>query len=164
MRTSQAMGPRHFQFLMGAVIGALAGIDHPLEALKRGGGGGEGVAGGAGRGFGIVCQEGVGGVLPELGFDAAQAAKAPFVVDERVDEEALVGVGGVVVFVVFGGEIGEIFGFFVEHDLGCGEDAVLEGVEAGCGFSLGGARSGRFLRIHAIRGGLFSCGHKASFD
>ena len=112
----------------------------------------------------MVCQEGVGGVLPELGFDAAQAAEAPFVVNQRVDKEALIGVGGVVMFVVFGGELGEIFGFFVEHDLGGGEDAVLQRVVAGRGFSCGGARSGRFLRIHAIRSGLFSCRHKASFD
>jgi hypothetical protein len=45
-----------------------------------------------------------------------------------------------VVFVVFG----EIFGGFVEHDLVLGADAVLEGVEAGCGLALGGARAGRF--------------------
>jgi hypothetical protein len=33
--------------------------------------------------------------------------------------------------VVFGGELGEIFGFFVEHDLVNGVDAVLESVESG---------------------------------
>jgi hypothetical protein len=41
------------------------------------------------------------------------------------------------VLVVFGGELGEIFGGFVEHDLLSGIDAVLEGVEAGCGLTLG---------------------------
>jgi hypothetical protein len=98
------MGPRPLlELFEGAVVGALTRIDDPLEALERGGGGGEGVAGGAGWDFDIFCQEGVGGVLPELGFDATQTAKAPFVVNESVDEEALVGIGGAVVFVVFGG-------------------------------------------------------------
>jgi hypothetical protein len=40
------------------------------------------------------------------------AWEAPFVVDERVDEETLVGIGRAVEFVVFGGEFGEIFGGF----------------------------------------------------
>src|SRR5580700_2041252 len=133
------------QLFEGAVIGALAGIDHPLKALESGGGGGESVARGAGRSFGVFFQEGVAGALPELGIGAAQAAEAPFVANERVDEEALAGVGGAVMFVVFGGELGEIFGFFVEHDLGMGEDAVLHGVVAGCGLALSGW-SGRFLR------------------
>jgi hypothetical protein len=43
--------------------------------------------------------------------------------------------GGIVVFVVFGGQLGEIFGGFVEHDLVLGVDAVLEGVDAGCGLA-----------------------------
>jgi hypothetical protein len=102
------MAPRHFletlEFLEGAAPGALAGIDHPLEALEDGGIGGEGIAGSATRGcVDIFNYEEVVGGLPELGFDAAGAAEAPFVVYERVDEEALVGIGGAVVFVVFGG-------------------------------------------------------------
>jgi hypothetical protein len=167
LRARQARDPLDLEALQlfeRAMIDALAGIDHPLEALEGGRGGGEGVAGGAGRGFGIVYEEGVGGVFPELGFDAAQAAEAPFVVYKRIDEETLAGIGGAVMFVIFGCEIGEIFGGFVEHDLGSGEDAVLDGVAAGCGFPCGSARPGRFLRIHAVRSGLFSCWHKASFD
>jgi hypothetical protein len=80
-----------------------------------------------------------------MGFDAAHAAEAPFVVNQGFDEEELLGIGGVVVFVVFGGEIGEIFGFFVEHELVDGEDAVLESVESGHGLARGGARAGGFL-------------------
>jgi hypothetical protein len=133
------------QLFESAVVVALAEIDDPLEALELAGGGGEGVTGGAGWGFGILCQEGVGGVLPELGFDAAHAAEAPFVVHERIDEETLVGIGGAVVLVVFGGERGEIFGGFVEHDLGCGDDAVFRGVVAGCGLACGAGWSGGFL-------------------
>jgi hypothetical protein len=49
--------------------------------------------------------------------------------------------------VIFIGELGEILGFFVEHDLVNGEDGVLEGVESGYGFACGSARSGRFLCV-----------------
>ena len=143
------------QLFEGAVIGALTGIDYSLEAIEGGRGGGEGVARGAGWGFGILFQEDVAGALPQLGFDPAQTAETPFVANERVDEEALAGVGGAVMFVVFGGELGEIFGPFVEHDLGGCEDAVLDGGVAGCGLALGGARTGRILRIRAVRCGLF---------
>ncbi len=80
--------------------------------------------------------------------------------NQRVDEEALIGVGGGVVFVVFGSELGEIFGLFVEHDLVNSVDAVLEGVEAGCGFAGGGARAGRSLCVHAVGFGLLGGCHK----
>jgi hypothetical protein len=107
------------------VVDALAGIDDPFEALEGGGIGGEGVAGGLGVGdVDIFDDEGVVGGLPELGFDAAHPAEAPFVVHEVVDEEALLGVRGVYSSVF----VGEIFGSFVEHDLVNGEDGVLEGV------------------------------------
>ncbi len=91
LRGSQGMAPRHFleafQLLAGAVVDALAGIDDPLEALEGGGIGGEGVAGSAGRGCVYISydEEVVGG-LPELGLDAAHAAEAPFVVNQRIDE------------------------------------------------------------------------------
>ena len=52
------------------------------------------------------------------------------------------GIGGTVVFVVLGGEFGEVFGGFGEDDLGFGVDAVLEGVEAGFGFAFGGGAVG----------------------
>ena len=155
-RGAQATGLRHFEFLEGAVVNAIAGIGDPLETLECAGIGGEGVAGSAGRGcVDIFYDEGVVGGLPELGFDAAHAAEAPFVVNEIVDEEALLGVGGCVQLVVFVSEFGEIFGFFVEHDLVNGEDGVLEGVESGYGLALGSARSGRFLCIHAVSCVLF---------
>ena len=143
-------GFQALQFFERAVVDALAGIGDPLEALKGGGIGGEGVAGGAFQGdFDILYQEGSVGSAPEVGFDAAHAAEAPFIVYKGVDEEALVGIGWVVMFVVLGGKLGEIFGFFVEHDLVNGEDAVLQGVEAGLGLACGGAGAGRFLRVGA---------------
>ena len=42
---------------------------------------------------------------------------------------------------VFSREFGKIFGRFGKNDLRLGVDAMLEGVEAGCGFSRGGAGS-----------------------
>jgi hypothetical protein len=114
------------------------------EALAVAGVSGEGVGGIAGLRFRVLGKEGVGRVFRENGFDAAHAAEAPFVCNERIDEEALDGIGGAVVFVVFGAELGEILGGFVEHDLVLGMDAVLEGVVAGCGLALGGARTARF--------------------
>jgi hypothetical protein len=80
------MSPRH-QFFVGAVVDALAGIDEPLEAFKGGGIGGEGVAGSTRQGgLDIFYQAGVVGAIPEIGFDAAHAAEAPFIVDEGIDE------------------------------------------------------------------------------
>ena len=133
------------QLFEGAVIVALAAVDHPLEALEEVRVGGEGVGGIAPFRFRMLGEVGVGSVFPENGFDAAHAAEAPFVVNEGIDEEALVGIGGVVVFVVFGGELGEIVGGFIEHDLVFGVDAAFEGVEAGCGLALGGEWGGGFL-------------------
>ena len=135
--------------------------DDPLEALESGGIGGEGVAGSTGRGdFDIFYYDEAVGALPEHGFDAAHAAEAPFVVNEGVDEEGLAGIGGAVVCVVTGGQLGEILGFFIEHNPVNGEDAVLEGVETGYGFALDAARAGVFLSISAISGDLFSGCHK----
>jgi hypothetical protein len=153
------------EFFEGAVIDSLAGIDEPLEALKGGGIGGEGVAGSAFQGdFDIFYDEGIVGAIPKVGFDATHAAEAPFVVNESVDEEALIGIGGVVVFVVFSGELGEILGFFVEHDLVNGVDAVLQGVETGYGFARGSAGSGRFLCVGAAGGLLFCSWHRKNLD
>jgi hypothetical protein len=47
-----------------------------------------------------------------------------------------------------------------------GENAVLEGVEAGCGFSSSCARSGRFLGVGAAGFALFGSGvrHEAILD
>src|SRR6202041_3035246 len=113
------------------------------EALEGGAAAGEAVAGPALLNFMRIDEELAGGA-PEFGFDAAQAAEAPFVVDHGIDEETLIGVGGAVEFVVFGGEFGEVFGGFAEHDLMLGMDAVLQGVEAGLGLSFDGDRTSGF--------------------
>jgi len=126
------------ELVEGAVIVALAGIDQALEAFEGKGAGDEGVAGRAGIDGRVFLQEDVGGVVPQFGFDAPQAAQAPLVMDEGIDEEPLDGVGRAVLLVVLGGKLGEIAGGFVEHDLMRRVDAVLEGVELGCGLLWGG--------------------------
>ena len=128
----------HAEFLQSAVVILFASIDDALEALELGGYADESFGGIAALPFGVLGEVGVGGVLPENGFDAAHAAETPFVVNERIDEFTLGGIGRSVVLVILGGEFGEIFGVFVEHDLLFGVDAVLKGVETGFGFCLGG--------------------------
>ena len=72
--------------------------DHPLQALELAGVGGEGVGGIAALRFRVLGKVGIGGLFPENGFDAAHAAEAPFVVNESIDKEALLGISGVVMF------------------------------------------------------------------
>ena len=44
----------------------------------------------------------------------------------------------------------EIFGVLVEQDVFVGAQAVQEAVAAGCGFSFGGARAGRFFGVLTV--------------
>ena len=101
---------------------------------------------------------------PEIGFDAAQTAETPFVVDHGIDEETLVGVGRAVEFMVFGGQLGEIFGGFCEHDLLLGMDAVLQGVEAGLGFSFVSDWALGLLTVGSAGCALSTCGHIGILD
>jgi hypothetical protein len=91
---------------------------------------------------------------------SACAGHGPAPLGLGVDREAALGIGGAVQFVILGGELGEILGFFVEHDLVDGVDAVLQGVESGSGLTCGGARFGRFLRVGAAGRALFGSGLK----
>jgi hypothetical protein len=68
-------------------------------------------------------------VIPELGFDAAEAALDPFGRDEGVDERELDGVGGAEVQEELGGEGFEFGGIFAGDDVRPGVDAGFEGVE-----------------------------------
>ena len=104
------------QLFESTAIVALVGIDDPLETPDGAGGGYAGFAGD------------VGGGHLEAGFDAAQPAAAPLIVDEGIDEEAPGGVGRAVQLMVLGGEPGEIRGRFGEQDLASGINAVLQGI------------------------------------
>ena len=67
-------------------------------------------------------------IVPELGFDAAEAALDPLGGDEGVDEGELGGIGGLVLIVKRGGEGFEVGGIFAGDDVGPGVDAGFEGV------------------------------------
>ena len=122
---------------------AVGGIDAPLNASKGIEGGVECVAERGialdgrvdefGAGEGLV--EDVNAVIPELGFDAAEASLDPFSGDEGIDERDLDGIGGTVVGEELFGEGFELSGVFAGDDVGPGVDAGFEGVECGRGFA-----------------------------
>jgi len=98
--------------------------------------------------------------LVELGLDGAEAAEEPVAIDEGVDEEALVGGGGVEAGVVFADEFLEGSPGFAADELSFGVDAGFEGIHGGAGLALVGAGSGGFLRVEAIGCELFLRCHK----
>jgi hypothetical protein len=99
-------------------------------------------------------------LLPESGFDGAEAADVPLVVDQSVHEVALARGDGVELIVVLGGELREDFGVFAADDVGLRVNAGFQGVHARDGFAGLGAGAGGVLRIQAIREDLlFGC-HK----
>ena len=152
-------GTEAAQLGKGALMFALAESYDLLAPREAAGLDGEGGAGSDANHLAIV-QDTVGGVVPKRGFGAAQAAVAPFDVTERIDERSLGRVGGEILLVALGGEMGEILGGFVENDRGLGIDAELQGVEAGCGLALGGAWAGGFLCVKAAGCDLFLGCHK----
>ena len=150
-------GLETLKLLEGVAVVAVGHIDAALEA-------GELVAGFAEGDGEVDVEDSVGDVgealLPELGFDAAEAAEEPFGIDEGVDEHALLGGGGMEAVVILVGEGFEAAGGFVLDDVGTGVDAGFESVHRGAGLALGGAGSGGFLRVEAIGCELFLGGHK----
>ena len=73
---------------------------------------------------------------PEVGFGFAQAAELPIVVDESIDQDAMLGERGLPALVVLFGEVVEPGGIFAGDGLGFGVNAGLEGIEAGDGLAL----------------------------
>ena len=88
-------------------------------------------------GVGEIFVEALKPVIPELGFDAAEAALGPLGGDEGVDEGELDGVGGMEVEYECGGEGFEFGGVFAGDDVRPGVNAGFEGVEGGGGFAFG---------------------------
>jgi hypothetical protein len=89
-------------------------------------------------------------LIPNFDLGASQAAEAPLVIDEGVDEGALGGIGRKILLVIFGAERGEAFSGLVAYDLS------LVGVDAG----FDGGRAGAFWRLAAIGRELFDSCHK----
>jgi hypothetical protein len=87
-------GLETFELVEGAVVGAVGGVDAALEAgevahvtREQAAEGPLGVEPVQANAFGHL-------VLPQLGFDFAEAAEHPFAGDQRIDQEALLGGGG----------------------------------------------------------------------
>ena len=141
----------------GLAEGLLGGVAEAVDA-GDGGLGDEGVAGPGGAH--LVGSELVLGGVPGFGFEPAVSAEHPFEVGEGVDEGALGGGGGA----VFGGELGfeglELGGALVPDDDAGAVEAGFEGVAAGDGLALGGARAGAFLCVQAVGLDLLVGRHK----
>jgi hypothetical protein len=123
-----------------------------------GGLGDEGVAGPGGLHLGggdLVL-----GGVPGFGFEPAVAAEHPLEVDEGVGEGALGGGGGA----VLGGELGfeglELGGALVPDDDAGAIETGFQGVAAGDGLALGGARAGTFLCVLTVGLDLLFGRHK----
>jgi hypothetical protein len=130
------------QFVEGIAVVAMGGVDAALEAGEIVGIVMEGLAD---FDFIVGPRGELGALLPELSLADAEAAEEPFSVDEGVDEHTLFGSGGVEAIVIFGLEGFEVGGFFAADDFGFRVDAGFEGIHAGSGLALRGARSGGFL-------------------
>ena len=101
-------------------------------------------------------------IIPELGFDAAEAALDPLGGDEGIDESKLGGIGGLVVLVELAGQGFELGGVFAGDDVGPGVDAGFQGVERRGGFAFGRRWAGGFLGVEAIGVDLGFSGHGES--
>jgi hypothetical protein len=147
---------------MGTVIVALAGIDDALEADELVGGGGKGFSGSDDAVRASIGKDFVAGLLPNFDFGATQAAEGPLALYEGLDEGVLGWIGREILLVVLGREQCEAFSGFFGYDLGFVVDAVLRGVEGGCGRALGGAWDGSLLCLAALRRETFDGCHKSS--
>jgi hypothetical protein len=90
------------------------------------------------------------GVDHELGIDSVEAAEAPGVADDVIDQEAFDFGLGLATLVEPCGEGGEIGGILAGDDGRPGIDSRLQSVHAGGGLTLGGAGAGGKLRVTAV--------------
>jgi len=93
-------------------------------------------------------------VIPEGSFRGIEAAKGPFAADEVVHEAAGLGGGGLIVGVIFAGELLEVGGVFAGDDDGLGVEAGFEGVHRGGGLARDGGGAGGFLGVATVGGEL----------
>jgi len=89
-------------------------------------------------------------VIPDLAFDAGQAAEHPLGAGEGIDECALFGDGGLVAVVVFAKEDLDSGGILAEDEEGIGIDAGFQGIPGGARLALNGAGAGGILGIEAV--------------
>ena len=95
----------------------------------------------------------------QFAFGAQEAAEAPFIGDQAIDQAALFGRGGSEALVVFGDEAVEGFGIFgLRDDVVFGVDAGGEGIVADGGFAFGSSGSGGALPVAPVGVDLFTRG------
>ena len=110
--------------------------------------------------LGILSEDGAEGMLglfegghargDDGGLDAVIAAAHPDGADDGFEEVGFDGADGVELLFIVGGELIELGGIFAGDDHGLGGKAELEGVAAGDGLALDGARPGGQLSVGAI--------------
>ena len=157
-----AVGLDAFQLVGGVAEVALDAGDLALHAAEGLVAAGVGVAD-----FGVVAvavafAPVVDGADPHLVFGGADAAEAPGVVDDVVDEFALAGVSGLPAGGEFFDEDAEFFGVFAGDHEGFGIDTGFEGIKADGGFAFGGSGSGGLLGVSTVCFYLFNGGHRLS--
>jgi hypothetical protein len=89
-------------------------------------------------------------VFPEVGLGAEEAAQDPFVADERVNLEALLGSEGLETGDVLILERGKFVAVLADDELRVGVEAGFECVLGGDGLALGSARAGGFLTVEPV--------------
>src|ERR1019366_6523903 len=94
--------------------------------------------------------------LEEVSLDAGIAPPVPVGLDEGFHEEALQGADGVELLAIFERVGFEFGGVFAGDHEGSSFDAEFQGIEAGSGLAVIGARPGGALRVEAI--GVDLCG------
>jgi hypothetical protein len=147
--------------LEGAVIAALGVIHAAMEAgqeflaVEVG-------AGGIDEFF--LGAPGMHAVLPDLGLGFAEAAELPLGGNHGIDEEALLGGGGLKALVIVKGEGFEDVGVLARDDVGTGVNAGFEGIEAGNGFAPIGAGAGGVPGVAAVRLNLKDGRHTFRFE
>jgi len=145
------------QFFDGLQAQAAGVIDAALEAGLGGGTVVEGLADG-GVGAGVISVLDL--VYQELGIDSGEAAEEPGVTDDVIDQDAFdFGLGLAIPMEPFG-EGGESGGILAGDDARFSVDTGFESIHAGCGLALGGAWSGRVLRVTTVGVDLTLCRHK----
>jgi hypothetical protein len=138
------------EFVQGGAEGAIEGVDAALQALKRPIELCVNLAVNVGFGQLALAFEFADAVVPEPGFDAAEAAQHPFGAGQGIDEGALFGSSGLEAGVVLGVEAVEIGGGFAGDLERIGFDPGFQGIHAGGDLAVDRARAGGFQGVEAV--------------
>jgi len=156
----EAVGTEDAEGVESAVVSAVGGDEAALETIEDALAAGEGVAE---HDFFVEALPFPGFLefdFPELRLDLAETAEEPVRGDQGIDEDGLVGSGGLKAIVVAGGEGFQGGVVFSLDDERSGVDAGFQGILRRGGFALSGARAGGVLGVAPVgvdlRGGRHS--------